>query len=117
MQLRIVRGLWVEKGLWTKTRKCDLCDLGRRECLWRQMTMHWSRYGFKCPVQRVLRDNLEFIELQCREHNLLHRVLVLKFGDHLSITALTQPQLVRRLAISERRSPFLIDGAAREYRP
>src|SRR5215469_3543906 len=45
MQLWIVRGLWVEKGLWTKTRKCDLCDLGRRKCLWRQMTLHWSRYG------------------------------------------------------------------------
>src|SRR4051812_28045580 len=95
------------KGLWKwKLGNTKLRDLGRRYCLRRQMSWHDDLRRLECPMKCVLRQDFQFVKLQRREDNLFHHSLVLKFGEHLSVIALSEMQLVRRLAIDNRRSPF-----------
>ena len=78
------------------------------------MSWHDDLRRFEGSMQGVLRQDFEFVELQRREDNFLHRSLVLKFGNDLPIISLPQTELICWIAKPDRNSSLLINSATGE---
>ena len=79
------------------------------------MILDWDVPRLECLVQRILRQDFQLVELERREHNLLHRTLILELGDDLSVSASAQTEQIGVIAEPDGNRFLLINGATGEH--
>src|SRR5579885_1641687 len=72
-------------------------------------------HGLKSAVQRILRQDFEFQELQSGECDFLRRTLVLELGNNLAVISLSQTEVIGVVPKANGYSLLLIDGATGKY--